>query len=191
MSHAATLRTSTMSVCSKATILQSMVVLLVLGTPSSNAIANSDFQFESKAGRFGVSLPAIPSRHESSISRPDGWQVELYRFEVRQKDFILAIAYFDLPAVTPYNPTPEQLLEASRDGSLRRLKKHKLLREQRTNVQGYPALDYWVKIIGGPRLFSRVIIVDRRQYTLIIQYRGNSVPLRAKAALDSFRILYK
>jgi hypothetical protein len=88
--------------------------------------------------------------------------------------------------------SPDDVLAAARDGSLRKIR-GTLLNEKRIEVQGYHALDTQVSAGGNELYDSRMIVVGKRFY-MITAFANPKTDREAKTVqrvMESFRILRK
>ena len=84
-------------------------------------------------------------------------------------DITFALAWEDNPPVARVNRTPEHTLNMARDGMLARTETT-IVSESRGFHRDYPSLDVLANNSGGGVLSARLVLVDRRLYTLMALY---------------------
>ena len=137
---------------------------------------------------FKVELPAdekdrqVPAFNEAGGTEP----VRLLESSPTG-DITYALAWEDNPHVARVNRTSEHTLNMARDGMLARTETT-IISESRGFHRDYPALDILANNANGGVLNARIVMVDRRLYTLMALY-PNAASRREKDVkrfFDSF-----
>ncbi len=159
-----------------------LCILLILPV-----LAQAQIQYDDSTGGFTIELPKIPTPYEDAYTHPSGLRLEVRGFSFERNGWTFALIYYDYPTTQNAMPDAYAILEGSRDGSARRTQSS-VVYEQRTSVQGYPALDYWLQMPDSEYLVNRLVLKERRQYMMTVEFYGDTVPEEAARAIASFRL---
>jgi hypothetical protein len=147
------------------------LLALLAGLTSGPGQADDWQPFESKPGRFRVSLPERPAHEDLDVESADG------PFVVHQDVALIPgvdyrVAYFDFPEhVEDVKPVDvPRLLDATRNGGLKRVGAA-LSFEHDIRLEGHPGREYeyrWTIEDEPPcRARERIFLVGRRMYKLL------------------------
>ncbi|HKB97519.1 MAG TPA: hypothetical protein VKD23_01905 [Terriglobales bacterium] len=174
------------------------IALVVLSVIISHFVANYEQflpyhwrTYTAPDGSFSVQFPDKPSVVPTQVPFGSGGTTTI--------DFITAnptthtaysCFYFDQESIV--GKSPNEVLGAARDGSLRKVQ-GTLLTEKRIEVEGYPALDTQASARGNSLFDSRIIVAGKRIYmiTAIATAKEDREAKTVKRVMDSFKILRK
>jgi len=137
---------------------------------------------------FKVELPADEKAREVPSYNEAGGTEQVRMLEASPSgDITYALAWQDNPPVARVNLTPEHVLNMARDGMLSRTETT-IVSESRGYHRDYPSLDVLASNSSGGVLNARLIMVDRRLYTLMALYPSASTRREkdVKRFFDSF-----
>jgi hypothetical protein len=85
--------------------------------------------------------------------------------------------------------TPDEALQMARDGSLQKTQ-GTVITQKRTNLQGYPALEFQARTRGNSVVDSRMVLVGKRLYMImaVATVEGDREPKTVQRVLDSIKI---
>jgi hypothetical protein len=147
--------------------------------------------YTSPDGSFSIQLPGKPTVEPTQVPVPGGRTTKI--------DFITAsptprtaysCVYFDQESIA--GKSPDEVLVAARDGSLRKIQ-GTTLNEKRIEVEGYPALDTHASARGNELFDSRIIIAGKRVYmiTAFASTKEDRQEKTEQRVMNSFKILRK
>lgn len=123
---------------------------------------------------FKVDLPAEEKDRQVPAFNEAGGTEMLRMIEASPtSDITFALAWDDNPPVARVNRTAEHTLNMARDGMLARTDTT-IVSESRGFHRDYPSLDVLANNTGGGILNARLVLVDRRLYTLLALYPNAS-----------------
>lgn len=114
---------------------------------------------------FSVELPGEPAVETTQAPVDGGGTMPMTLVSVKPtKNTAYMCSYVEGENIE--RKSPDEALESARDGSLRKTQ-GTVISQNRTTVQGYPALDMRARARGNSLLDSRMIVVDKRLYMIL------------------------
>lgn len=146
-------------------------------------------KFAPEGGRFEVMLPpGTPERSADTKESANGpYTTVLYI--LRSGDRVYLMGYVDYDPSFNFNVKAE--LVANKNNFLKAFKESKLLTEKETTLAGNPGLEFTADLSSTRGVISRVFIVGRRPYQLIVMSTKGSDQAPAMKFLDSFKLTNK
>jgi hypothetical protein len=128
-------------------------------------------EFKSEAGRFSVMTPA-PLEEMVLPLETQGDKIDLHIFSGQLGDTGYFVSYWDYPPGLVHPDRLEEMLDASRDGSVAKVS-GKLIREGKLTLMGNPGRELVIETGSqtGPeirRLQGRLFIVGNRMYQIMV-----------------------
>jgi len=128
-------------------------------------------ELKSEAGRFSVMTPTPLEEMVQSLET-QGDKIELHIFSGQRGDTGYFVSYWDYPPGLVHPDRLEEMLDASRDGSVAKVS-GKLIREGKLTLMGNPGRELVIETGSqtGPeirRLQGRLFIVGNRMYQIMV-----------------------
>ena len=128
-------------------------------------------ELKSEAGRFSVMTPTPLEEMVQSLET-QGDKIELHIFSGQRGDTGYFVSYWDYPPGLVHPDRLEEMLDASRDGSVAKVS-GRLIREGKLTLMGNPGRELVIETGGqtGPemrRLQGRLFIVGNRMYQIMV-----------------------
>src|SRR5579872_182621 len=147
--------------------------------------------YVSSDGSFCIQLPAKPTIQPTKIPLEGGGTTTANEISVAPTDHnAYMITYIDNPNVD--QKSPDEVLDAARDGGLRKIQGTPLMQKKIT-VRGYPALDVQARARGNSLADLRFVLVGHRLFMIVAvaTVDGDREPKTIQRIWDSFRIIQK
>ena len=143
-----------------------IVLLAVIALVQLGGIAPHRWQtYSSPDGTFTVELPGKPTTQVRPVAREGGGTVLLHSVHVQSiGNRYYSCSYSEIDTTNPR--TPDQILEAARDGGVSRVQ-GTVVSQNRLTVHGFPALQYHARTGKNMSMDSRIIVVKDRLYMLM------------------------
>lgn len=138
-------------------------------------------EFSSPEGRFSVLMPGTPA---AETRTPKDQPIELHMFTVDQGSKAFMASYFDL---APSSVLPDAILDGARDGSVMNMQ-GTLIKEERITLDGHAGRAFQASARGNSFVETRMYLVDRRLYMLMVVRQDREEDKDAAKFLSSFKL---
>ena len=182
----------------KSPITLRWIALVVFGAIVAHFVANYDRYlphrwqtYASPDGSFSIQLPAKPSIGPTNIPLEGGGATKANLISAAPNDHtVYMITCIEDPNVG--QKSPDQTLDAARDGGLRKIQGTPLSQKKIT-VQGYPGLDVQARARGNSLADFRMVVAGNRLFMImaVATVEEDREPKTIPRMLDSFKISQK
>jgi hypothetical protein len=171
-----------------------LILAVVVGVVVQQAVAHYDEwlphswqPYAASDGTFSIEFPAKPATDTISAPGADGSSVTFQTITAQPtQSTAYTVTYVDRQGDP--GESPQQVLDASRDGALKKIQGTRITQKNMT-VQGYPALDVQAHARQDSFLDLLLILVKNRLFMLMaIAPNQDQEPKTVQRFFDSFKI---
>jgi hypothetical protein len=163
------------------------ILVACLGLVGRSLAEDSDKkEFTSKEGSFKILFPAAPQEQEQTIRSPVGPLVNRVFFcMAANNETVYLVSFANYPDEPLKQYTPEQILNAARNGTVENLK-GKLVSEQKLTLdKTHPGLEFVIEVPNTAQYRARIYFANKRLYQVVL-VTSPKVTVSAKEIEDYF-----
>lgn len=176
---------------SKAVTVVTIIVAVVVGAAVTNYnkwLPHRWQTYTAPDGTFSIELPGQPAIEATQAPLDDGGTAPMTLVSVQPTSSTAYMcSYVENDNLA--NKTPDEILEAARDGSLKKTQ-GTLMSQSRLTVQGYPALDVQAQARENSVTDSRIVLAGKRLYMIVaVAGAQEREPKTVQRVLNSFKMI--
>ena len=171
------------------------IIAIIVAVLVAGAVANYDKwlphrwqTYTAPDGTFSIELPGQPSVEATQAPLDGGGTATMTLVSVQTtRTTAYMCTYVENDNFG--NKTPDEILEAARDGSLKKIQGTAISQSHLT-IQGYPALDVQAQARENSVTDSRMILAGKRMYMIVAVAGAQERELKTvQRVFDSFKII--
>ncbi|HEX7285606.1 MAG TPA: hypothetical protein VF532_05455 [Candidatus Angelobacter sp.] len=172
-----------------------MVVAIIVAVVVGTAVMNYDKwlphrwqTYTAPDGTFSIELPGQPAIETTQAPLDDGRTAPMTLVSVQPTGSTAYMCSY-VENDNFANKTPDEILEAARDGSLKKTQ-GTLVSQSRLTVQGYPALDIQAQARENSVTDSRMVLAGKRLYMIVaVAGAQEREPKTVQRVFNSFKMI--